>query len=62
MLDEWSDEKRIDVHEAMKGLTLEIVARALLGVDIRRDIRSIGRNLDIILGYINSTSNLLLPS
>jgi cytochrome P450 len=43
MLDEWSDEKRIDVHEAMKGLTLEIVARALLGVDIRRDIRSIGR-------------------
>lgn len=62
MLDEWSDEKRIDVHEAMKGFTLEIVARALFGVDIRRDIRSIGRTLDIILRYIDSTSNLLLPS
>lgn len=62
MLNEWSDEKQLDVHEAMKGLTLEIVARSLLGVDIRRDIRTIGRNLNIILRYIDSTSNLLLPS
>lgn len=62
MLEEWADKKQINVHEAMKGLTLEIVAQALLGVDIRRDIRSIGRNLDIILRYVESTSNLLLPS
>lgn len=62
MLAEWSDEQQIDVLEAMKGLTLEIVARSLLGVDIRQDIRTIGRTLNIILRYIDSNSNLLLPS
>lgn len=62
LLEEWTNEKRIDVHETMKGLTLEIVARSLLGVDIRRDIRTIGRNLNVVLRYIDSTSNLLLPS
>lgn len=61
-LDEWSGERRIDVHEAMKELTLEIDAQTLLGVDLRRDVRAIGRNLDVVLGYIDSVPNLLLPS
>lgn len=61
MLDGWADGDRVDVHESMMGLTLEIVARTLLGVDLRRDIEAIGRHLDVVLGYIDSTANLLLP-
>lgn len=61
MVSRWSDGERIDVHEEMMGLTLEIIAQALLGVDIRRDIRTIGNNLDTVLTYIDGIENQLVP-
>jgi cytochrome P450 len=59
--DGWDEGDRIDVHEAMKGLTLEVVARTLLGTDVGRDVGTVGRTLDVVLGYVDSTPNLLLP-
>lgn len=61
MVSRWSDGERINVHEEMMGLTLEIIAQALLGVDIRRDTRTIGNNLDTVLTYVDSVENQLVP-
>ena len=60
-LDRWSNGARIDINEEMMGITLEIVARALLGVDIRREIDMIGDHVAVILGYVDSLSRQLMP-
>jgi cytochrome P450 len=58
----WSDGDRIEIHNEMMGLTLEIVAQALLGVDLRQDGEVIGRNLEIILKHIGSVGYYISPS
>lgn len=58
----WTEGDRIDIYEEMMELMLEIIARALLGVDIRRDIQEIERNLDIVLTHVDSVQFHLLPS
>ena len=60
-LETWTDGDRIDVHGELLGLTLDVVARALLGVDIRRDVETIGRNLEVVLGYLGSVEYHVRP-
>lgn len=61
-LDGWQDGDRIDVHDEMMALTVEIVAETLLGVDLSRDIRTIGRNLETVLEHLGSVWFHLRPS
>ncbi|WP_277555515.1 cytochrome P450 [Halobaculum limi] len=47
--DGWADGEVRDVHRDMMGLTLDIVARALMGVDIRDRTPAIGAALDTVM-------------
>lgn len=47
--DRWDDGEVRDVHRDMMGLTLDIVARALMGVDIRDRTPAIGGALDTVM-------------
>ena len=47
--DRWTDGEVRDVHREMMELTLEIVARALMGVDIRDRTPAIGGALDTVM-------------
>ena len=42
MLDEWRPGARIDVAQAMRDLTLRIVAKSLFGVDLKQDHSELG--------------------
>jgi cytochrome P450 len=57
----WHPGERIDINEEMRTLTLDIVARALLGVDIEAEIDAIGDSLDTVFGYLSSVWYHLLP-
>ncbi|WP_254542966.1 cytochrome P450 [Halomarina pelagica] len=61
MLDSWGDGERRDVHEDMMGLTLEIVADALFGVDIRDEAPSVGRALDVVMEHSEDVYDLYVP-
>ncbi len=58
----WSDGEKIDINETMRSLTLDIVARALLGVDVAADIERIGETLDIVFDRLGSPWYQLLPA
>ncbi len=60
-LSAWGPGDRIEVNEEMRALTLDIVARALLGVNIESEIEQIGHDLDIIFGRLDSLWYHLLP-
>lgn len=60
-LSTWNAGDRIDVNEEMRALTLDIVARALLGVDIESKIDRIGTNLDALFGRLGSVWYHVLP-
>jgi cytochrome P450 len=62
MLETWAHEDRIDLHDEMMKLTLDIVARALLGVEIERDVRTVGENLAIVLKRVGSVAYHVEPS
>lgn len=47
MLDGWKDGEERDIHSDMMQLTLEIVAKALFGVEISRDAKGIGQAMGI---------------
>lgn len=47
----WGDGETRDVHRDMMGLTLDIVARALMGVDIRDRTPAIGGALDTVMEH-----------
>lgn len=49
LVDRWDDGERRDVHADMMDLTLEIVAHALFGVDIRRQAPAVGDALEVIM-------------
>ncbi|MFC7137152.1 hypothetical protein ACFQRB_13270 [Halobaculum litoreum] len=48
-VDRWDDGAVRNVHRDMMELTLEIVARALMGVDIRDRTPAIGGALDTVM-------------
>ncbi|MXR42336.1 cytochrome P450 [Halobaculum sp. WSA2] len=60
----WRDGEVRDVHRDMMGLTLDIVARALMGVDIRDRTPAIGGALDTVMEQSagGSLLDLLPPS
>ncbi|GAA0218103.1 cytochrome P450 [Halobaculum roseum] len=60
----WDDGEVRDVHRDMMGLTLDIVARALMGVDIRDRTPAIGGALDTVMEQSagGSLLDLLPPS
>lgn len=57
----WRPGTRIDLNEEMRALTLDIVARALLGVDIESKIDRIGSNLETLFGRLGSVWYHVLP-
>lgn len=61
MLDSWADGERVSVYDEMRSLTLDVVSRSLLGVDIRRDIDTIGEALDEIMARSESFLAAYLP-
>lgn len=46
MLDTWRDGEVRDAHQAIMGLTLEIVARVLFDADVAEDVVEVGRAFD----------------
>jgi len=60
-LSTWDPGDRIEVNEEMRALTLDIVARALLGVDVESKIEQIGHDLDVIFARLGSVWYHLLP-
>lgn len=61
MANRWDDGDVRDVHEEMMQLTLEIVANALFGIDIRRQTTDIGEALDIIMTQSENAFVDLVP-
>ena len=57
----WSDGETRDVHADMMELTLDIVARALLGVDIGGRTNAIGGALDTVMDASTNSLSDLLP-
>ncbi len=60
-LSTWAPGDRIDASEELRALTLDIVARALLGVDIQSKIERIGDDLDTVFDRLGSVWYHLLP-
>ena len=60
--DAWPSDGRIEVGDEMRAVTLDVVTRALLGVDLQRDIDEIGRCLDVVLARLGSVWYHLLPA
>lgn len=57
MLDGWRPQEIRDIHKEMMGLTLQIVARCLFGIEIKHFVEEIGQALEVILDhYVNATS------
>jgi cytochrome P450 len=61
----WQDSEIRDVHQDMMRLTIEIVARTLLGADVLHEADSVGTAMQLIIEYFETRSRspllLLLP-
>jgi cytochrome P450 len=49
--DSWKDGGEIDVHSAMMGLTLAIVAKTLFGTDVAGESRDVGDSLETVMEH-----------
>lgn len=58
----WSDGETRLIHDDMMELTLQIVAKALFGVDVDDHIDEIGAALDAYLPASSSLTNVILPA
>lgn len=58
---QWRDGAVRDVNEDMMELTLEIVADALFGVDVARDVDTVAESLGVVMSYQEGLSADLLP-
>ncbi len=56
----WSDGAQLDMHREMAALTLDIVGRTLLGVDLAVDVPEIRRGLEVALNRF-ADSGFALP-
>mgnify|MGYP000377401550 FL=1 len=57
----WRDGAVRDVNEDMMELTLEIVADALFGVDVGRDVDTVADSLEVVMNYQEGVSADMLP-
>ncbi|MFO7927903.1 cytochrome P450 [Natronomonas sp.] len=57
----WSDGETRLIHDDMMELTLQIVAKALFGVDVEDHLAEIGAALDAYLPASSSLANVILP-
>jgi len=55
----WQDGAVRDVHDDMMELTLEIVADALFGVEVGRDVDTVGDALEVVMNYQEGYSGVL---
>jgi len=55
----WRDGAVRDVHDDMMELTLAIVADALFGVDVGRDVETVGDALEVVMNYQEGYSGVL---
>jgi len=51
LLSSWHDGVSLDVHQAMMGLTLAIVAKTLFGANVEEQTRDVGEALEILMDY-----------
>ncbi len=51
MLAKWHDGMSFDVHQAMMGLTLQIVAKTLFGANVEEQTQEVGEALEILMDY-----------
>lgn len=51
MRERWQDKDTIDIGQEMMRLTLEIVAKTLLGADIKSDVDDIGKALEVSIKH-----------
>ncbi|WP_415381790.1 cytochrome P450 [Halosimplex sp. TS25] len=58
---QWRDGAVRDVNEDMMELTLEIVADALFGVDVGRDVNTVASSLQVVMDYQEGFSADMLP-
>lgn len=58
---QWRDGSVRDVNEDMMELTLEIVADALFGVDVGRDVDTVADSLAVVMNYQEGVSADMLP-
>ncbi|WP_123534152.1 cytochrome P450 [Halosimplex salinum] len=58
---QWRDGAVRDVNEDMMELTLEIVADALFGVDVGRDVDTVASSLEVVMDYQEGLSADMLP-
>jgi cytochrome P450 len=63
MIGRWRDGDIVDIHAAMNELTVQIVARAMLGIDVESDTAEIGACLHTILEHFRAQldSGLMIP-
>ncbi|UPV73665.1 cytochrome P450 [Halorussus limi] len=57
----WRDGEVRDVHSEMTALTLDIVGRALFGVDLRDDSERVGEALEVVMAASEFSLTDLLP-
>jgi cytochrome P450 len=60
LVNSWSPGQRIDLHNAMMRLTLQIVGKTLFHADVERDAPQVGENLQILLEHAFDFRRLLL--
>jgi cytochrome P450 len=63
-VERWRDGDSIDIHAAMNDLTVQIVARALLGMDVAAETAEVGSCLHTILGHFRGQldTGLMIPT
>jgi cytochrome P450 len=60
LADGWCAGQELNLHEAMMGLTLQIVGKTLFHADVERDAPQVGANLHTLLEYTVDFRRLLM--
>jgi cytochrome P450 len=60
LLESWKPDQRIDLHDAMMRLTLQVVGKTLFNADVERDAPQVGENLHILLEYTADFRRLVM--
>jgi cytochrome P450 len=60
LLESWKPGETLDLHEAMMGLTLQIVGKTLFNADVERDAPQVGETLHVLLEYTADFRRLVM--
>lgn len=60
LIESWQPNQRLDLHEAMMRLTLQVVGKTLFHADVQRDAPQVGENLHTLLEYTMDFRRLLM--